>query len=73
MKLPDYVKLLTIEEILGEKNTVEIKKEDVQRRPNRQPAPSEEERLQHARIAREIAQANTEELLKVNKFNEPQL
>lgn len=45
----------------------------VQKRPNRQPTPTEEERLRYARIAREIAKSNTEELLKVNNFNSPTL
>lgn len=45
----------------------------VHKRSNRQPTPTEEERLRHARIAREIAKANTEELLKVNNFNSPTL
>lgn len=43
----------------------------VQKLSNRQPTPTEEER--YARIAREIAKANTEELLKVNNFNSPTL
>ena len=45
----------------------------VQKSQNRQPIPTEEERLRYARIEREITKANTEELLKVNNFNSPSL
>ena len=45
----------------------------VGRRENRQPTPTEEERIRHAQIARELATKNTEELLKVNNFNKPEL
>lgn len=47
--------------------------EEIKRRDNRQPTPSEEERIEHARIAKEISKANTDEMLKVNTFNKPTL
>lgn len=34
---------------------------------------SEEERIEHARITKEISKANTDEMLKVNTFNKPTL
>lgn len=45
----------------------------VGKREERQPTPSEKERIEHAQIAREIAKQNTAEMLKVNNFNNPQL